>query len=631
MKLNTRQSHILYQAICHPGTSGEDIAQQEGISTRTLSADIDLINAELLEYRLEVENRRGAGYFCRWEDRRDYDFMKAQLICREYYGLPNQSDFAERVGDILRLLLLADRYLRTEVIAERLWLTRSSIRQELRETRGILSRYGLELDAKPHHGVAIAGKESAIRQCMVDFCKPYHHTLEPISFLDDGYSRYGFDHKQVKMIYQTLADLLMETNLKICEQSLQRLVVWVLVSQHRQGLGHTVALPNALEQCVSGHQGYILTTQLLENCSISLPETERAFLTLILLSYADHDAHPLLESRTLELYNQLQSYYHNQLHISFTADPLFAMELKSLLTRYVIRSVMGLREFEYGGPAHRLASMLPVSRQLAVDSLYILEEFSGHRADQSLLTAFTMLFYNTVMAIPSNQKRLKMLCVGPHNQFASRSIAYKIQAQHQNYVDRIDFCEVHELNFLSLRQYDYIITSEPIEVLPNQNLVPVMALNYFMNWKDLYGFRNRVILPKVSLQSLFSRAVGSAPKVIASYPTPQEFIQWASEEIGLPTQERIDYLLDAHCWLPILPQNGKAALFCCFGEPAYAMLFQFESTVCWERSDIQYAFLCRIPLDFDTQVLKSADSLLRRMLMHSDPMSLFATQEEVSD
>lgn len=620
MVLNKRQTYILQTIICHPGVTGEELAQNTGISTRTLGADIKTINGMVRSYGLQLENRRGTGFFCDSECSEQFEYMKSQLIRRSYYAFPEENDFSERVGQIIRMLLMDGGFVKMDDIAEALWLTRSSLNQELREVRKIMKRYGLELLTRPHYGLSIIGDEPALRQCMTDFCKPYFHSLDYIPFLEDGYSHYGIEFSKVKLFHSHLLQTIADNQLRTSDQALQRLINQLLVMEIRIGNGKNVAVSEELSAAVNGSVAYSTAEMILKNTLGALSRDETTYFALVLLMNADFYHTPgymlkecgFLYTNAILLHDKLQDYFREQLHIVFSGDAQFSHALLKLLLQFVIRKELGVREFEYAGPAYELAARLPVSRQLACESLLYLKELTGYYGDQYLIINFTLLFYNTVMSIPSNRKKLKMLCVGPHNLYFSRSIGYKIKSQHYNYVDSIEFCTAYELPSMDLRKYDYILTSEPPEVLPEQNTLPVLELKYFLDWKDLYDFRNRVVLPQISTETLFHNMTQLAFDQVIDCNNLEEFITWACG-----SQEMVPF----HELLPILPSDGTIALYCSFTLPGNAWstkLIKLSEPIKHGLRTIPYAVICSIPLNFETNVLKLSDSLLRRILLDTD-------------
>lgn len=367
---------------------------------------------------------------------------------------------------------------------------------------------------------------------------------------------------------------------------------------------------------------------ILHQAFTGFSANETGFFTLMLLANADffHTPGYLLSDcgrfydEAISLHDQLQGFFRDKLSIVFSGDVQFSHGLLKLMLQFVIRKDLRIFEYEYAGPAYEHASRLPASRQLACEVIVFLESLTGYAADQCLMINMTLLFYNTVMSIPSNRKRLKMLCVGPHNLYYSRSIGYKIKSQHHNYIDSIDYCTPYELSFLDLRKYDYIITSEPPEVLPRQDILPVMELKYFLGWRELYDFRNRVVLPQISMETLLAEVTQTGEEGIIDCNNLDEFIACAASAQGID-EHQIRQLVRCQSLLPVFPADGRLALCCFFLPPDKqwsTRMFRFKTPLKFHSHVISYAVICLIPLDFDTQILKVADSLLRRILLNED-------------
>ncbi|MGF6366768.1 lichenan operon transcriptional antiterminator [Aequitasia blattaphilus] len=638
MILNKRQSLILKEIVCNPGIAPETLAYNVNISTRTLTSDMETINKEIKVFDLRLENRRGNGLFCFGEDEHKLHYIKSQLILRYCYAFDHENDFSERTGDVIRILLLSGDYVKSEEIANALWLTRSSINQELKEVRKIIKRYNMELETKPHHGMMIRGEESTIRQCMVDFCKPYSHAIVPIVFLDDGYTRYGIPHDEIKNCYHLMVQTFTKMDLRCSEQALERLAILAFIMKQRIEEKNYISINETLASGKQLHKtpAYYASSQILNTVCPHIPEVvkgdEILFFAMMILANADfyHTPSHLLTDygqlyqRALSYHDQLQTFFRSQLSIVFSGDSQFSHCLTKLIFQFLIRKELQITEFEYGGSAYKYATLIPASRQLACETLMELEKISGYPADQYMLINFTLLFYNTVMVIPSNRKKLRMLCVGPHNLHYARSISYKIKSQHENYIDSIDHCTPYELNHMDLRKYDCIITSEPIELLPKQDILPVMELSYFLSWKELYDIRNQVILPHISTETMLSE-VQHVEELDLPCKNSKEFVQWAITKTDRSPHEK-GLLEMYHEYLPVYPADTNSSdsimpVFCSFLPPDNKwsiQVYRFKQPFVCNGKTIINGVICSIPLNFDTQVVKQADSLLRRIMLSAN-------------
>lgn len=619
MQLNLRQGAILTDILCRDIHDLTELTNRAGISGRTLSNDIAAINDAIASFGIICVLHRGEGYVAETQPENRLTYLRKQLRYRSHFAPRRERESDERVGQMIRTLLMADGYMTIDQLADTLFVTRSALNQDLRRLREVLERYDLLLDTKPHHGIAIRGNEPGYRQCMVDFCRPYHHEIEPLSFLPDGYSHLNIRHEEVRRLYHLISALFVKEGISCSQQALERLLITALVVRHRSKRRETTyPLPPELERSIAQSPAFPLTEQILAAPSRVLPRNELCYFAMILLaniSFHDSNASKqcgVFYERAVRWQEELEAYYQAHCNLSFRADRQFAPALRSLLIQFAVRRELGLPEWEYEGPAFHLACQLPVSRQLACQTLEQLYRKTGYFGGQYMLISLTMLFYNSIMSVPTDRLKLRILCVSPHDMNAVRSIGYKIRAQHSNYIATLDSCLPWELEGRELAEYDCILTTEPEELLCVPEGIPVIQLDYFMNWRDLYEFRNRVVLPSVSGQRLVYRAA-LEERPDSKKETKESLITDAFLRLGEEPEVAAFFSRCAEA-LPLQSGSGQAVACSISTREEGSVLWQVDPALSAKEEPVEQLLLCQLNAAGKLDYLKNADSILRRVL-----------------
>ncbi|MBJ8191250.1 helix-turn-helix domain-containing protein, partial [Bacillus cereus] len=66
-------------------------------------------------------------------------------------------------------LLLTNAYVKLDDLAEILYVSRSTLQNDLKELRKLLATYGLSLENRPYHGIRVKGNEARLRYCISDY------------------------------------------------------------------------------------------------------------------------------------------------------------------------------------------------------------------------------------------------------------------------------------------------------------------------------------------------------------------------------------------------------------------------------------------------------------------------------
>lgn len=120
-----------------------DLAELAHVTERTIKNDIKELEVYARKSGAELLSKKGKGYCLLVKDSRRLEEVTTQLsILYETSGL-QQNDKQQREIRILKEILCEEEYITTEELAERLYLTKSAIREEMKTVNQILSQFHL--------------------------------------------------------------------------------------------------------------------------------------------------------------------------------------------------------------------------------------------------------------------------------------------------------------------------------------------------------------------------------------------------------------------------------------------------------------------------------------------------------
>lgn len=136
------------------------------VSERTVRSDITTLNTILKVNGAVIAIKKGYGYILNITDLMLYQNYLA-LLSQELMSDLNIPDSPqERNRYILKALLNSNTYIKTENLAEQLYVSKVTIANDLKQVKTILQKFNLALIPRPHYGLKVTGKEIDIRRCL---------------------------------------------------------------------------------------------------------------------------------------------------------------------------------------------------------------------------------------------------------------------------------------------------------------------------------------------------------------------------------------------------------------------------------------------------------------------------------
>lgn len=274
MRITTREYNLLWLLIKNQdGSTIENLARELNVSVRTVYSDLKRIREYLTEeYDIELR-KRGKAYYLSCEDvviLKECGFEEVELD-----GFSSKS----RRYEIIECLL--DMKTTTlQEIADTLYLSRSTINQELKAVEKILSKFSINLIKKPYHGIVINGTELNIR-----FLLQYiiHEQIESIdTHLENMMFASKFLTRKTDMYFQELLKKYKQFNNMEVRMSLN-------VMYHRVKNKHYFSASESLIDMYEGTQelldGIALCEQIEKDLGIKLERDEVYFLLININSY----------------------------------------------------------------------------------------------------------------------------------------------------------------------------------------------------------------------------------------------------------------------------------------------------------------------------------------------------------
>lgn len=136
--------------------TSEYLASVIKVTSRTIRNDMKDLQAILEKNGADIKSVRGTGYELVVNNNQQFiTFINEvfQDTAETSVGRPDSPE--ERIRYIITRLLLSNKFVKLDHLADEIFVSRSTILNDVKDIKKILSRYGLSLEKKPNYGLRI--------------------------------------------------------------------------------------------------------------------------------------------------------------------------------------------------------------------------------------------------------------------------------------------------------------------------------------------------------------------------------------------------------------------------------------------------------------------------------------------
>ncbi len=510
-------------------TTALSIGETLNVTDRTVRSEMKQLADELEKYGAELVSKPKYGYRIQVKDRERFN----QLIHhQEEVSLPDTPQ--QRVQFILEYLLAHDEYVKIEELCDLLYLSQSSISQDLKLVREILEKNNLKLIQRPHYGIKIEGNEFDLRLCISNY----------LSGMVKGISSAQLSERsQNEKISAMLEDLFDEENFHMSDFWVNNLVMHISIAIERIKSGNYVPMEEMMLADISRSSVYVLAQriakQIEKEFNVKVPMSECGYISIHLLGKRTiqpaEDANLIVDEEMYATVDAMLRAADEEMNLELSQDlnlrlmlALHLIPLKSRLQYALNMRNPLLKEIK---SHYMLAFVIATAACVPLKELYqkeISEDEVGYIA-----LHINLALERSRKTI--DKKNIVMVCSTGRG--TAELLEYQYREKFGKYIDKLITCDVMNVGKVDFTDIDFVISTVPIQVkLP----VPIIRVQYFMESNDEH-----------KVKKLLS---GSTKSSIEKYFDPNLFL------VNVPAkskEEVIDYMTFKIRNFKKVPRNFK--------------------------------------------------------------------------
>ena len=385
------------------------------------------------------------------------------------YG--NYSDPLIRSLLIISKLLKTITHLKSSDIQKELYISKSTLTNDLAKVRDILKAYDLELEIKPHYGLKIIGDEIKIRNLIVQrLANLYLPTTE------------GYIHAvHTEEIRTILTDTLLEYQFRVSDIVFQNLIIHIATSINRLKNGNKLSSTKQLPLAFFHAQS--IAEEIYRRCALvfNIPcdEGEIKFLATEIQCKREYDEHNSISEEINNFVFGALKEIKRKFNIDFLANMdlriSLALHTNPLITR--LKNNMQLNN----ALALEVKQSYPYAYDLANEYAYSVFREYNIKPNEDEIAYLALHFIAAIKNDERANANQKVLLISEQRKSNTILIQQQILNWFKNDIFTVTTINIIEIDSTNLDEYDAILTTteEVLQIIPS-----AVMISFFPSEKD---------------------------------------------------------------------------------------------------------------------------------------------------
>lgn len=499
------------------------------VSSKTIRNDIKELNELLNKNMARIESYRGKGYRISVNDEDEFKRFLQAITEVNHQVVPTEPD--DRIQFLIHKLLLQASYIKMDILADELFISRSTLQGDLKRVLEILKRYSLDLDHKPNYGIKVIGNEMQIRFCISEYV---FNQRQNITDQDSDWLEI-LPKDEIESIRHSILTKLRKYKTTITDVSLHNLITHIVISCKRIRERYVVEIyQEELNQIVEKKE-YTIAKEIVEEIErklkISFPVNEVAYLAIHLQGtkmanpeQEIEEAQSVINQDVQQLTNEILSRIDEVYALNLVEDKklllALSLHLQPAINRY--RYNMNLRN----PMLQEIKAKYPFSFEVALTGAEIINEkinISINENEIGYMALHIQVALERQKKKTTNKKHCLIVCASGMG--TAQLLLHKLEDQFSDHLSIMGTTEYYNLYKQPIANLDFIISTVPI---PDKLPIPVIQVSALLGDEDVTKINKRVH-NDIEVIEKYTRESFTYLKM--DFSTKEEVIQFIGKEL----------------------------------------------------------------------------------------------------
>lgn len=590
--LDARMKKIIIELSDSEYVTASELAKILDLNEKTVRTTIGKMRDSLDEYGIEIESKTRKGYHLLIYDKEKYQAFINNDECLSKNDIPNNSK--EREEWLLDYLLKQHKFVRIDDLSEMLYVSRSTITNDIRNVEDSLKSYHITLIRRPNYGLHIQGSEFDIRNCMIS------------QFKDNKWAQRFSDKEEneLKEISKILLNNIQNQKVVLSKSMIQEMTSCIYIAKVRYEENYKITVSKnevvhrIYKPCIEVATNIV--EELNEKFHIHLLDSEIYYIAINIAARSDYNVlEGELESGVInqarKQATQMLDCVYDMMHLDMRQNLSLLYDLISFLIPMDIRMRYGIIAKNPFAEATKKKYFFAYN--VASQAVIPLKKTYFHEVPENEIAYLTSIFALFIEQEKDKKKKYNILVICATNMSTSKLLAYQYKKKFKKYIDEVYTCEMYNLDSFDFSKVDYIFTTVEINrVLPK----PVLGISAFLEDEEvekissILKFKSSNTIADVYSEELFYDNIKGETKeeilfeickrIPEKYGIPSDFYE------GLLRREEITGTdLAKHVELPHPYETTSDISFACISV--------LDHPIRWTRQDVQVVILMAVAED----------------------------------
>lgn len=590
--LDARMKKIIIELSDSEYVTASELAKILDLNEKTVRTTIGKMRDSLDEYGIEIESKTRKGYHLLIYDKEKYQAFINNDEWLSKNDIPNNSK--EREEWLLDYLLKQHKFVRIDDLSEMLYVSRSTITNDIRNFEDSLKSYHITLIRRPNYGLHIQGSEFDIRNCMIS------------QFKDNKWAQRFSDKEEneLKEISKILLNNIQNQKVVLSKSMIQEMTSCIYIAKVRYEENYKITVSKnevvhrIYKPCIDVATNIV--EELNEKFHIHLLDSEIYYIAINIAARSDYNVlEGELESGVInqarKQATQMLDCVYDMMHLDMRQNLSLLYDLISFLIPMDIRMRYGIIAKNPFAEATKKKYFFAYN--VASQAVIPLKKTYFHEVPENEIAYLTSIFALFIEQEKDKKKKYNILVICATNMSTSKLLAYQYKKKFKKYIDEVYTCEMYNLDSFDFSKVDYIFTTVEINrVLPK----PVLGISAFLEDEEvekissILKFKSSNTIADVYSEELFYDNIKGETKeeilfeickrIPEKYGIPSDFYE------GLLRREEITGTdLAKHVALPHPYETTSDISFACISV--------LDHPIRWTRQDVQVVILMAVAED----------------------------------
>ena len=590
--LDARMKKIIIELSDSEYVTASELAKILDLNEKTVRTTIGKMRDSLDEYGIEIESKTRKGYHLLIYDKEKYQAFINNDEWLSKNDIPNNSK--EREEWLLDYLLKQHKFVRIDDLSEMLYVSRSTITNDIRNVEDSLKSYHITLIRRPNYGLHIQGSEFDIRNCMIS------------QFKDNKWAQRFSDKEEneLKEISKILLNNIQNQKVVLSKSMIQEMTSCIYIAKVRYEENYKITVSKnevvhrIYKPCIEVATNIV--EELNEKFHIHLLDSEIYYIAINIAARSDYNVlEGELESGVInqarKQATQMLDCVYDMMHLDMRQNLSLLYDLISFLIPMDIRMRYGIIAKNPFAEATKKKYFFAYN--VASQAVIPLKKTYFHEVPENEIAYLTSIFALFIEQEKDKKKKYNILVICATNMSTSKLLAYQYKKKFKKYIVEVYTCEMYNLDSFDFSKVDYIFTTVEINrVLPK----PVLGISAFLEDEEvekissILKFKSSNTIADVYSEELFYDNIKGETKeeilfeickrIPEKYGIPSDFYE------GLLRREEITGTdLAKHVALPHPYETTSDISFACISV--------LDHPIRWTRQDVQVVILMAVAED----------------------------------